>query len=217
MTSPVLTLAPSSRSTCPVSHAKREQVLAGAEAVFLECGYEGASMSQIAARARVSKGTLYNHFENKAELFRALVDKLAREKLAAMFQPLSAGEEDCLTLLIRVAEEFIRVMISPIALGLYRIIVSEAPQFPELSDMFWQQGPACARRFLTDWLRRQDENRVLEIEDAVFAADQFFALCQTRIVHFRRLELPVDCSAEAIGDLAQRTGRAFLKIYGRDR
>src|SRR5512140_1073421 len=53
--------------------AKRRQILIGAREVFSEQGYERASVDHIAARAGVSKATVYNHFHDKKALFVAAV------------------------------------------------------------------------------------------------------------------------------------------------
>ncbi|HEY7971303.1 MAG TPA: helix-turn-helix domain-containing protein, partial [Xanthobacteraceae bacterium] len=53
--------------------AKRRQILDGAMAVFLEKGFDAASMGEIARAAGVSKGTLYVYFDDKQALFDAIV------------------------------------------------------------------------------------------------------------------------------------------------
>jgi AcrR family transcriptional regulator len=53
--------------------AKRRQIVQGARAVFLERGFDAASMSDIARAAGVSKGTLYVYFADKEQLFEAIV------------------------------------------------------------------------------------------------------------------------------------------------
>ena len=55
--------------------AKRQQIMAGAKRCFLKLGFEAASMSDIAAEAGVSKGTLYVYFESKERLFSVIVDE----------------------------------------------------------------------------------------------------------------------------------------------
>ena len=67
------------------SPEKQRLILQGAACVFARDGYEGASMSRIAARAGVSKGTLYNYFAGKAELFSAWVAGECQAKLAHVF------------------------------------------------------------------------------------------------------------------------------------
>src|ERR1700751_4220503 len=53
--------------------AKRRQIVDGARKVFLAQGFDAASMGEIARAAGVSKGTLYVYFENKEQLFEAIV------------------------------------------------------------------------------------------------------------------------------------------------
>ena len=53
--------------------AKRRQIVQGAREIFLAKGFDAASMSDIARTAGVSKGTLYVYFENKEQLFEAIV------------------------------------------------------------------------------------------------------------------------------------------------
>ncbi len=62
--------------------AKRRQILSGARQVFGELGFERASVDLIAARAGVSKATVYNHFEDKKALFVAAVVQEADEMRA---------------------------------------------------------------------------------------------------------------------------------------
>ena len=59
---------------------KKQQILDGARQVFLLNGYAGASMDEIAIQAGVSKGTLYNHFDSKDDLFRSLIHAEAERR-----------------------------------------------------------------------------------------------------------------------------------------
>ena len=69
--------------------SKRRQILDGARKVFLELGFDGASMGEIARAAAVSKGTLYVYFPDKAGLFAAIVEeeKLEQGKVSFNFDP----------------------------------------------------------------------------------------------------------------------------------
>lgn len=64
---------------------KRRQIIEGAAALFTRHGYEGASMADIAAGAGVSKGTLYNYFACKSDLFAAFVGEMAQGMLPQLF------------------------------------------------------------------------------------------------------------------------------------
>ncbi|GBQ07377.1 TetR/AcrR family transcriptional regulator [Acetobacter cerevisiae] len=195
------------------SEAKRQQILTGAKAVFAAHGFEGASMSAIAREAGVSKGTLYNYFANKCDLFAAFVEKNCREKLEVLapVQKLSLSPEKTLTALAR---EIIRLIISPESLMLYRIIVSEAPHFPHLATTFWQSGPKRAIETLSGWIEGQVAQGTLNVDDPVFAAEQFFSLCQTRIAHRKRFNMPFDNEAEDEEKVIHAAVRMFLAAYG---
>src|SRR5690348_6526583 len=70
-------------------HSKRRQILDGARKVFMELGFDGASMGEIARSAGVSKGTLYVYFADKSSLFEAIVEeeKIEQGKTAFNFDP----------------------------------------------------------------------------------------------------------------------------------
>src|SRR6201985_3540974 len=71
---------------------RRELILDVAEAVFLEQGFAAASMSEIAARLGGSKGTLYNYFKSKDELFQAYVLRRCALNLEEIYAPTYDGE-----------------------------------------------------------------------------------------------------------------------------
>src|SRR5277367_1696507 len=77
--------------------SKRRQILDGARKVFMDLGFDGASMGEIARSAGVSKGTLYVYFADKSRLFEAIVEEEAREKGEVAFN-LDPGREVTITL-----------------------------------------------------------------------------------------------------------------------
>src|SRR4051812_9525899 len=72
---PLAALKKTTESPPPEDTAKRRQIIEGARAMFLAQGFDAASMSDIARAAGVSKGTLYVYFENKEQLFAAIVQE----------------------------------------------------------------------------------------------------------------------------------------------
>ncbi|GBR48917.1 TetR/AcrR family transcriptional regulator [Gluconobacter roseus] len=200
-------------SADPVGCAKREQILKGAGTVFLANGYEGASMSQIAQMAGVSKGTLYNHFNGKASLFSAFFEEQARSRLAPIEALSRSDGQSVRVTLVRFAEMTVHLLVSPMALGLYRIIVGEVDKFPNLADTFWRYGFDRTLGNLTEYLTRSVARGELEIADPRLSAEQFMLMCQARIIQRRRFGLPVDDSDAAIAEFAAFTADSFLKIY----
>ena len=115
---------------------KATQILNGALQEFLAHGYAGTSMDRVAATAGVSKPTVYNHFQDKEGLFRALVQKIARERFQIKFNPeiLDGPPEESLPRLLA-------SMVNTIAddddyQDFVRLVIGESGRFPELARTF---------------------------------------------------------------------------------
>jgi AcrR family transcriptional regulator len=192
---------------------KERQVLNGAAAVFARDGYEGASMSRIAAEAGVSKGTLYNYFTGKAELFSAYVHRECSSTISLMLDDLARDETPEATLR-RIGRRILEVLLSAEGLAMYRMVVAEADKFPELAATFYAAGPARAIKHLSDWIRDMCRQGRLRVEDPAFAAEQIFALLQTRLAYERRLGLINGASDAEIDRVVDGTVHVFMRAYG---
>src|SRR3978361_612241 len=90
-------MAASTRATLSLvgeeDSSKRRQILDGARKLFLDLGFDAASMGEIARAAGVSKGTLYVYFADKNRLFEAIVEEesLEQGKVAFNFDPARAA------------------------------------------------------------------------------------------------------------------------------
>src|SRR3954467_15174098 len=94
-----------------VDSAKRRQILEGARKVFLDLGFDGASMGVIARAAGVSKGTLYVYFADKNRLFEAIVEQenLDQGRTEFNFDP----ERDVTTTLREFGQAYIALLCRP--------------------------------------------------------------------------------------------------------
>ena len=196
-----------------LSQDKERQILDGAAAVFAEAGYEGASMSRIAAVAGVSKGTLYNYFVGKRELFVAFMQRACAMRVALIFDAVEddAPPEETLT---RIGRQMMEMMVSEEGMLIYRMAVAEAATFPELAQMFYEAGPQRALARMTEWIRRNAQAGLLQVDDAEFAAEQLFALVQTKVLMKRRLHLTSGVSPAEIDRVVTAGVRLFLRGYG---
>ena len=129
---------------------RREAILKIAKDVFLDEGYAAASMSTIAARLGGSKGTLYNYFKSKDELFAAYIQE-ACSKVADTFGHGINDQEPVEVVLQRVGEAFLTHIYSEWALSNLRVLVGEARRAPELTQAFYDAGPAMARKHLSSY------------------------------------------------------------------
>src|SRR5262249_51224017 len=96
----------------PDDSAKRRQIMDGARAVFLAQGFDAASMGEIARAAGVSKGTLYVYFENKEELFEAIVHEQCEVQAEGLFD-LDPDDPDVEAVLTRLGTAFVKFLCQP--------------------------------------------------------------------------------------------------------
>ncbi len=91
--------------------SKRRQILDGASKVFMDLGFDGASMGEIARAAGVSKGTLYVYFADKNRLFEAIVEEESIEqgRIAFNFEP----GRDVPTTLLEFGQAYMQLLCRP--------------------------------------------------------------------------------------------------------
>ena len=196
----------------PLSPERRHAILDGAGRVFARDGYEGASMAQIAREIGVSKGTLYNYFPSKAALFSGVISTGCDQSLKHIFDiPPSDNQPE--ETLYRAGIAVLEMMLSPFRQAIHRMVMSEAGQFPELARAFFEAGPERALKYLADWLRQETAGGRLAVADADFAAEQFFALCQTKLVMRARLRMIETADPADIDRVVRGAITLFLKAY----
>lgn len=123
------------------SEARRRAILEVARDAFLEHGFAATSMSEIATRLGGSKGTLYNYFRSKEELFAAIMTDLCQGPANALFDHLPKVEEDVRQPLIELGIGLLRFILRPDTMAIHRVVVGEAHRFPELGRIFYEHGP----------------------------------------------------------------------------
>ena len=154
--------------------ARATRLLDVATDVFLEQGFKGASMSEIARRAGASKQTLYARYPSKAALFAALVER----KSSLIFEAIGALGQDIglRDALLRFGYTLLTMILSEDARGLHRVVIAECIEFPELSEMFWDLGPGRMRATLVNYLRAQQSLGVLRPGNPEHAVEAFLGM-----------------------------------------
>jgi len=152
--------------------AKRAQILDGARAVFLAQGFDAASMNDIARAARVSKGTLYVYFDNKEELFAAIVEQECDAQAEGIFE-LDPNDHDVAAVLTRLGIAYVKFLCRPEKASAIRTVIAISDRMPEIGRKFYESGPAIGIGRLASYLAAQVEAKVLAVEDCEIAAAQF--------------------------------------------
>jgi AcrR family transcriptional regulator len=114
----------------------REHILWAAKDVFLEMGFERASMDVVAARAATSKRSLYAHFESKDKLFLAVVDLVRGLYLGRLKTPGDYGE-DTAEAVVLFCGRFLQLLLWEPALRTCRLSIAEAVRLPDASAQYY--------------------------------------------------------------------------------
>ena len=193
--------------------ARREAILDVASDVFLEEGYANASMSTIAARLGGSKGTLYNYFKNKEQLFAAYVVRHCAWQRDAMFE-IEGELGDIREALIKTGRIYLSIVLSDFSMANFRVIVAEAQRTPEIGQAFFEAGPRSGAKLLGATLQKAVDSGQLEIDDPVHAAQQFIGLCQNRMLKARLCNAMAEPTPEEIDREVLPAVKVFLAAYG---
>lgn len=185
--------------------ARRQAFLQSAREVFLEQGYEAASVNDVVRRAGGSLATLYAQFGNKEGLFFAVIQDQHERFTRAMTPdsvdhlPLEAG-------LQAIGEQYVRALLTPDNLSFFRIIVGEGRKFPEHLQRYISSGGADkVRDVIATFLQARD----VPVDDAEMAASYLLELWRAKH-HYRALS---DSAYEVSDTQITAHVRAAIKFF----
>jgi AcrR family transcriptional regulator len=156
-------------------HAARDLILKAATDIFVEHGFTGASIEQIAARSGVSKPTIYSYFDSKETLFVAILNAVCDSFAEPILEP-GAEAEDLAVMLLRIAERYTRAVLRPDIVALHRLFVAEAARFPAPSRRYFEVGPERVHRTLADFFKVRMARGEIRKSDPLVLAELFAAL-----------------------------------------
>jgi AcrR family transcriptional regulator len=161
------------------SEARPAEILAAALASFAEHGFAATRLDDVAARAGVTKGTLYLYFRSKEELFKAVVRQQLVPNLERAETMVAQSAAPSLTLLGRLVALMSQIMASPLS-AIPKLVLTEAGNFPDLARFYLEEvverGKALVRRVLERGIAA-GEFRPIDVESAIHcvAAPLLFA------------------------------------------
>lgn len=210
--------SPSRRLGRGPSHRKRTAILDAARALFVERGYAGTSMDDIASRARVSKQTVYSHFAEKSRLFTELITGDIADSESSTHPLVRAmPDTDDLERDLRIfARAHLADVMQPDLLRLRRMLIGEAARFPDLAQAWYRAGPVRSAAVFEDWFRQLTDRGLLRTPDAALAAEQFNWLVLSIPVN-AAMSLPLDgppFTPDQLDHYADEGVRVFLAAYG---
>jgi TetR/AcrR family transcriptional regulator, mexJK operon transcriptional repressor len=203
---------PASRSAL-----KRQAIIEAATALFLEHGYQGTSMDDIAAVAVVSKQTVYKNFADKQQLFSDIVlgaAARADEFIASLPHALT-DTDDLRAGLVALARRYLAIVMQPRLLQMRRLIVAEASRFPDLARAYYQRVPEHVIGGLAAQFDNLADRGLLRIDDPAVAAAQYaFLVLGLPLDRAMFLGPGHDLTAAELDRQAEEAVRVFLAAYG---
>jgi len=149
-------------SALPSSHSKRErrkearpgELLDAALDLFVEKGYAATRLDDVAARAGVSKGTLYLYYASKEDLLKAVIGERLSSEIEIGAAAVAGHVGSCAELLRRLVEQWwLRVYDSP-ASGVFKLIITEVRSFPDIAAFYRREVVEPGKQLIGGVLER---------------------------------------------------------------
>ena len=196
---------------------KRKQILGGARRVFIDMGFDAASMNDITREAGVSKGTIYVYFANKEELFEAIVEEERGSIFNNLYGALQSGDGLRETLINFGMALSFKITCDKV-ISAQRTVIGVSERMPDLGKRFYERGPMHGHKIFVDFLEAVAKKGLLEMKDISLAAFQFTDLCMAGLfrqcIFAYRSEPP---SEEEIRYVVSAGVDLFLKAYGTEK
>jgi AcrR family transcriptional regulator len=192
--------------------SKRRQILDGARKVFMDLGFDGASMGEIARSAGVSKGTLYVYFADKNRLFEAIVEETALEQGEIAFDFDASG--DAATTLREFGSAYIAMILRPDGGSAIRTVMAIAERMPEVGRRYYERVLQKTINRLAGHLHLHEKAGELVIDDRELAASQFLLTCQASLFLPFIFQAAPPPPPARVAEVVASAVRMFLAAYG---
>lgn len=197
------------------SENKRLAIMAAARRLFLDQGYDGTSMDDVAAEAKVSKPTVYRYFADKEQLFTEIVGDTTQmeQQLRAVVDMLN-DSEDLDKDLARLARRLLTPILQPEFLRLRRLVIGNAERFPVVGKSWYDDGFMRVVTTLADSFARLAAKKRLQVKDPLLASHQFIGLLLWEPLNRAMYTGGAAFRESELDTIAADATRTFLAAYG---
>jgi TetR/AcrR family transcriptional repressor of mexJK operon len=157
----------------PANEVLGQTIVDAAYELFVEEGFQATTLDKVVQRAKISKLSIYRHFENKEALFTAAI--VAR---CHQFAPLAVfeGEGSAEDHLMAAGSSLLRTLLSPDVRSVEAMIMGDKTNQKSLSKIHYEAGPAYVIAQIEALLRQLHARSVLNVPDPLQSARLFAAL-----------------------------------------
>ncbi|MEB8245065.1 TetR/AcrR family transcriptional regulator [Klebsiella pneumoniae] len=159
----------------PVNEALGQTIIEAASELFVELGFQATTLDKVAQRAKISKLSIYRHFENKEALFSAAIVAGCHQLFApqVLLEGIDGSVEDQL---MAVGTLLLRTLLRPDVSSIEAMVMADKTNQKSLSKLHYEAGPAHVIAQIEVLLRQFQEKGLLEVPDPLQSARLFAAL-----------------------------------------
>jgi AcrR family transcriptional regulator len=158
----------------PANEALGQTIVDAACELFDELGFHGTTLDMVAQRAKISKLSIYRHFENKEALFSAAFAARCHQLIPqALFEDVDGSAEDQL---MAVGSSLLRTLLRPGVRSVEAMVMTDTTNQQALSKLHYEAGPAHIIAQVEALLRQLHAKAVLDVPDPLRSARLFAGL-----------------------------------------
>jgi TetR/AcrR family transcriptional regulator, mexJK operon transcriptional repressor len=158
----------------PANEALGQTIVDAAYELFVKYGFQATTLDKVAQRARVSKLSIYRHFENKEALFSAAIAARCHQFAPqVLFEGVDGSAEVQLKAL---GSSLLRTLLSPDVRSVEAMIMADKTNQKSLSKLHYEAGPAHVIGQIEALLRQLHAKKLLNVPDPLRSARLFAAL-----------------------------------------
>jgi AcrR family transcriptional regulator len=159
----------------PVNEALSQTIVEAASELFVEFGFQATTLDKVAQRAKISKLSIYRHFENKEALFSAAIVAGCHQLFApqALLEGVEGSVEDQLMV---VGSLLLHTLLRPDVSSVEAMVMADKTNQKSLSKLHYEAGPAHVIAQIEALLRQLHAKALLNVPDPLQSARLFAAL-----------------------------------------
>jgi TetR/AcrR family transcriptional regulator, mexJK operon transcriptional repressor len=159
----------------PANEGLGQTIVEAASELFVELGFQATTLDKVAQRAKISKLSIYRHFENKEALFSAAIAAGCHQLFApqVLLEGVDGSVEDQL---MAVGSSLLRTLLSPRVRNVEAMVMADKTSQKSLSKLHYEAGPAHVIAQIEALLRQLHAKALLNVPDPLRSARLFAAL-----------------------------------------